>query len=116
MVAASNNRSFAMKIGNGTNRRDFLKSTFLGTIAALAAPPLATDAQAQPAAVATAKAPDARVALTARNDRADNIFRSLRMFEKDIAQAIGSRRVVIKPNNVSTDVQLCATHADCLEG
>ena len=39
-----------------------------------------------------------------------------RLSRKEIAQAIGDRRVVIKPNNVAIDVPLSATHADCLEG
>jgi len=58
----------------------------------------------------------ARVALTTGNDRADNTFRALRLFEKEIAQAIGNKRVIIKPNNVSVRKPLCATHADNLEG
>lgn len=60
------------------------------------------------------KAPS-RVALTAGNDRADNVFRGLRAFQNEIARTIGDRRVVIKPNNVAIDIQLSATHADCLE-
>jgi hypothetical protein len=35
-----------------------------------------------------------RVALMAGDDRADNVFRGLKAFEKEIAQAIGNRRVV----------------------
>ncbi len=57
-----------------------------------------------------------RVALTAGDDRADNVFRALEPFGRRIAQAVGDRLVVIKPNNVSIDIQLSATHADCLEG
>lgn len=49
-------------------------------------------------------------------DRADITFRALQPFAKQIAAAIGDRRVVIKPNNVAIDRQLAATHADCLEG
>jgi uncharacterized protein (DUF362 family) len=36
--------------------------------------------------------------------------------KKEIAAAIGSKRVVLKPNNVIIDKPLCATHADNLEG
>ena len=61
-------------------------------------------------------APSSRVALTTGDDRADNTFRGLKEFGPEIARAIGGRRVVIKPNNVSIDIQLAATHADCLEG
>jgi uncharacterized protein (DUF362 family) len=63
-----------------------------------------------------APSPATRVCLTAGEDRADNTFRALKPFQKEIARAIGKRRVVIKPNNVSIKVPLCATHADCLEG
>jgi uncharacterized protein (DUF362 family) len=95
-----------------THRRAFLKSSLLGGMAAMAAPGLSAVAAA-PAPAAAAKAPS-RVALTAGDDRADNIFRGLRAFEKEIARAIGDRRVVIKPNNVSIDIQLSASHADSL--
>lgn len=57
-----------------------------------------------------------RVALTAGDNRADMTFRALKPFAKQIKQAIGNRRVVLKPNNVSTSIQLSATHADTLEG
>jgi uncharacterized protein (DUF362 family) len=43
-------------------------------------------------------------------------FRALKPFSKQIAQAIGRRRVVLKPNNVSIDIPLCATHVDTLDG
>jgi uncharacterized protein (DUF362 family) len=56
------------------------------------------------------------VALTAGDDRANNTFRALRPFEKEIARAIGNKLVVLKVNNVNIDKPLCATHADQLEG
>lgn len=97
--------------GSATSRRSFLKTSLLGGLAAATAtrfPSLARAAE-------TSAQPSSRVALTAGNDRADNVFQGLRLFQKEIAQAIGNRRVVIKPNNVGIDVPLCATHADCLE-
>jgi uncharacterized protein (DUF362 family) len=57
-----------------------------------------------------------RVALTAGEDRADNVFRALASMKSEIRAAIGSRQIVIKPNNVSSTLQLAATHAQCLEG
>jgi uncharacterized protein (DUF362 family) len=71
---------------------------------------------AQPPKPSVSAAAPARVALTTGNDRADNTFRALRTFEKEIAQAIGNKRVILKPNNVNTTKPLCATHADHLEG
>ena len=58
----------------------------------------------------------ARVALTKGDDRADNVFRALQMFKKEIAAAIGSKRVVIKPNFVYYSTLLSCTHVACAEG
>ncbi len=57
-----------------------------------------------------------RVALTTGDNRADITFRALQPFAQQIKQAIGERRVILKPNMVSTTIQLSATHADTLEG
>ena len=56
------------------------------------------------------------MALTTGDNRADLAFRALQPFSKQIRQAIGNRRVVLKPNNVGTSIPLCATHVDTLEG
>jgi uncharacterized protein (DUF362 family) len=101
-----------MNTSSGTSRRGFIKTSLLGGLAAFTTG--AVRAVAQPA-LPSQTLPLSRVALTAGNDRADNIFRGLQAFHEQIAQAIGNRRVVIKPNNVSIGVQLCATHVDCLE-
>jgi uncharacterized protein (DUF362 family) len=60
--------------------------------------------------------PTTRVGLFHGDDRADIAFRALKVHEPEVRRAIGNRRVVIKPNNVAIDNQLCATHAGCLEG
>ncbi len=109
-----------------TNRRDFLLKTGLATgAAALFAGRLARAAEgpagtpgtpAAPQASAATSAAPSRVALTNGDNRTDNIFRALKSLEKDIAQSIGNRRVVIKPNNVSSTTQLAATHVDALTG
>jgi uncharacterized protein (DUF362 family) len=56
------------------------------------------------------------VGLTTGNNRADMVFRALTPYSRQIRQAIGNRRVVLKPNNVSIAIPLCATHVDTLEG
>jgi len=56
------------------------------------------------------------VAITTGDNRADLAFRALTPYAKQIRQAIGNRRVVLKPNNVSIDIPLCATHSETLEG
>jgi uncharacterized protein (DUF362 family) len=109
-----------------TNRRDFLLKTGLATGAAALfagrfahaadAPGSAPQTPAAPQAAAAASAAPAKVALTNGDNRTDNIFRAMKSLEKEIAQSIGNRRVVIKPNNVSTTTQLPATHADALAG
>lgn len=96
-----------------THRRGFLKRSLLGGLAAVTAGRFSGLAVAgQPSSAG----PSSRVALTAGDDRADNVFRGLETFSDQIAEAIGDRLVVIKPNNVATNIQLSATHADCLEG
>ena len=95
------------------NRRAFLKASLEGGLAAAGAMRWAGPALAADAAPASAAS---RVALTAGNDHVDNVFRGLKAFQNEIARAIGTRRVVIKPNNVAIDIPLCATPADCLEG
>jgi len=107
-----------------TNRRQFLKTGLVTSAGALFAARFAgaAEAPATPASPATptpssvpAAAPS-RVALTNGDNRTDNIFRALKSLDKEIAQSIGNRRVVIKPNNVSADNQLASTHADALDG
>ncbi len=94
------------------NRRVFLKTSLAG---ALIAGTARLSGVASAAEENRNKSPS-RVALTAGNDRAANTFQGLVAFQHEIARAIGNRRVVIKPNNVAIDIQLSATHADCLEG
>jgi uncharacterized protein (DUF362 family) len=96
------------------NRRDFLRSSLLGGLAAASAPcwvRLVHAADAPPPVK-----PNSRVALFHGDDRAEIAFRALKVHEQAVSRAIGSRRVVIKPNNVAIDKQLSATHAGCLEG
>ncbi len=96
-----------------TSRRDFLRGSALGGLACLAGGRLAGRCLA---GEKRAAGPPSRVALMTGDDRADNVFRGLCAFRDQIVRAIGDRRVVIKPNNVSIEIQLAATHADCLEG
>jgi len=109
------------------SRRKFLKTSFFGGAAAVAATslPAAWASQAAPAAKSSsssAATPAARSAGTAKvslatgNDRADIAFKSMEPFKAEIAAAIGNKRVVLKPNNVITNVPLCASHVDNLEG
>ncbi len=107
-----------------TDRRNFLLKTSLATgAAALFASRFARAADAPGATPAAPAAPQpsraagaapTKVALTNGDNRSDIVFRALKSLDKEIAQSIGNRRVVIKPNNVSTTNQLAATHVDTL--
>ncbi len=99
--------------GITVNRRLFLKTSLLGGVAAAGAARMSSVASAAEENVARSPS---RVALTAGNDRAANTFQGLKSFQHEIARVIGDRRVVVKPNNVAIDIQLAATHVDCLEG
>lgn len=93
------------------NRRDFIRTTVLGGIAASSISSI----------YAINRSPDpiikkAAVSLTTGDNRADLAFRALQPFAKQIKDAIGNRRVVLKPNNVLTNVPLTSTHVDTLEG
>ncbi|MFH1738250.1 MAG: DUF362 domain-containing protein [bacterium] len=95
-----------------TTRRDFLKTSLLGGLTAATSlgsfrPAFALNESAR-------KRGMSRVALNAGDDRADNVFQGLKVFERQIKDAIGGRRIVLKPNNVSIDRQLAASHVDCL--
>ncbi len=92
-------------------RRHFLKATLAAGLSVAARPAWAAPAEKP---VRLPYPGRSRVALTAGNERMDNILRALGEFRREVAQAIGTRPVVIKPNNVAIDIPLCATHADCL--
>jgi uncharacterized protein (DUF362 family) len=108
-----------MKTNCLTSRRNFLKTSLLGGAAALAAWRLPSARAAEAAAGAAPAAAGkftSRVALTTGGDRANLAFKALEPFKNEIAAAIGNKRVIVKPNNVITNVPLCASHADNLEG
>jgi uncharacterized protein (DUF362 family) len=122
---------------NALDRRNFLKMSLMGG-AALAMPWSAnrTMAAAEPAApgggrgrgrgprqdapaappLSYADTQPSRVSLAAGEDRADITFQALKPFSKEVAAAIGNKRVVIKPNLLETSNQLAATDAKNLEG
>jgi len=96
-----------------SSRRRFLRTSFLGSLAFSVGGFGVVARAAVRSAVAERQT---RVALTTGTDRAAMTFHGLKPFADELKRAIGSRRVVIKPNNVATDQPLCATHADTLEG
>jgi uncharacterized protein (DUF362 family) len=97
-----------------SNRREFLRASILGGLAAAAGTRLVSRVHAVDEVAAPKQT--SRVALFHGDDRADIAFRALKTHEQAVSRAIGSRRIIIKPNNVAIDNQLCATHAGCIEG
>ncbi len=62
-------------------------------------------------------APRAKVALVHGDDRRKNVTAALESIDEQIRAGLARKKyVVIKPNNVSSDNQLAATHADALRG
>jgi uncharacterized protein (DUF362 family) len=94
------------------DRRDFLKTSVMGGLAVSLYKPLSTLPAKKQAEIATRPS----VAITTGDNRADMTFRALKPYSKQIKQAIGNKRVILKPNMVSISIPLCATHADTLEG
>jgi uncharacterized protein (DUF362 family) len=91
-------------------RRNFLKTSVIGGVGAAYINPF------DKYVMRANESFTSKVSLTTGDNRADMAYRALQPFSKEIAQAIGKRRVVLKPNNVNINVQLASTHADTLEG
>lgn len=104
-----------MASGSLNSRRSFLKMTAAVSTAAAASwgYPAAWGAEVPSA---TSGMSTSRVSLAAGDDRANIAFKALEPFKKEIAAAIGKKRVIIKPNNVIPNRPLSASHADNLEG
>ncbi len=100
---------------NALHRRDFIRTSLFGGIAAAALPATAMTAWAEQTKVAF-QGGNSKVALTTGGSRADIAFRALQPFSTELAQAIGNKRVVIKPNLVSSSIQLSASHVETMEG
>jgi uncharacterized protein (DUF362 family) len=96
---------------NAINRRSFLKTSVIGGVGISFIGPLNTFAS-----FGKQEQFSSTVAITTGDHRADLAFRALVPFSGQIKQAIGDRRVILKPNNVAIDKPLCATHADTLKG
>jgi uncharacterized protein (DUF362 family) len=93
------------------DRRNFLKTSVLGGAATFFIHPLSALTPDEKQVQSSAS-----VCITTGENRADMVFRALQPYSHQIKQSIGKRRVILKPNNVSIDIPLCATHVDTLEG
>jgi uncharacterized protein (DUF362 family) len=96
------------------NRRNFIRTSLLGGIAVSSMPAYAMKMLAEPTKVTVDT--NAKVSLATGGDRADIAFRALQPFSKQIAQAVGNKRIIVKPNMVTSTIQLSAIHKDTIEG
>lgn len=95
------------------NRRNFIRTSIAGGAAAAFINPFADYSSP---VIAQQPGTTSMVGLTTGGNRADLAFRALQPFAKQVKAAIGKRRIIIKPNNVSINIPLASTHADTLEG
>jgi len=61
-------------------------------------------------------APLAKVSLVKGNDRREITYQALKNIEDEVLASIGGKKILIKPNFVTTKRQLAATHADAVRG
>ena len=99
---------------NKFNRRDFIRTSLFGGVVAASMPSYAMEILEKNTKVSIDT--NSRVSLVTGSDRADMAFRALQPFSKEIAQAVGNKRIIVKPNMVSSTIQLSATHKETLEG
>ena len=113
---------------NHLNRREILKGIGAGFVGAalggMVGP--ATKATAQMASAQSrqprksqlfTKVTDpSRVSLVKGNDRRDIVFGALKNIEDEVLASIGNKRILIKPNFVNVNRELCATHVDAVRG
>ncbi|MBI2434456.1 MAG: DUF362 domain-containing protein [Candidatus Hydrogenedentes bacterium] len=101
------------KQGNGCagmGRRGFMAWTAGGLLSAALAPRVRA-VETSPAA------PRSPVALCQGDSRAGNVVEALKRIEPQVREALaGKKRIIVKPNLVNTEMQLAATHVDCLDG
>jgi uncharacterized protein (DUF362 family) len=107
-----------------TSRREALKMFGLGSAALLSGgfgkiPSIDTYESAELAKTKTAKAvvpARASVSFTTGSDRRAMMFEVLKPFEDKIRKGAKGKQLIIKPNMVSTNITLCATHVDAIRG
>ncbi|NLZ07636.1 MAG: DUF362 domain-containing protein [Phycisphaerae bacterium] len=109
------------------NRRQILSGFGAGAVAAALGPwgvkgrVVLAQSQIDQAQVVGGKlfarsAPPARIGLVKGNDRRDIVYQALKHIEDEVLASIGDKKILIKPNFVSTRRDLCATHVDAVRG
>ena len=117
-----------MKTCDRWNRRQMMKSLGIGIVGAAAMPATLKSAFAlNPEASLVYRSRGGRslyqhpaetstVALIKGNDRAENIYKALKLIEDQVFSGIKGKQILIKPNFVQTSNQLAATHVDAIKG
>lgn len=110
-----------MRNGEGWSRRSLLKFPAAGLVLAAAA--RASSAELPPTyrrrggrQLYQHPSESSSAALIKGNDRAENIYHSLKLIEDQVIGGIGHKQVMIKPNFVQTSVPLAGTHVDAVRG
>lgn len=108
---------------NHPNRRDVLKGMSIGAISLafggnILAPTRSFAAVGNPyrrggRLFQKITAP-AKVSLVKGNDRREIVYQALKNIEDQVLASIGGKKILIKPNFVSCDIPLCATHVDAI--
>ncbi|OHB64853.1 MAG: hypothetical protein A2Y76_05865 [Planctomycetes bacterium RBG_13_60_9] len=98
------------------DRRTFLKgATLLSAGLMLNRSPAVRGAQ-PPAPAPAAQPARSRVSFLTGTDRREMVHKAMEPFKEEIQKGIQDKQVYIKPNFVSTNVPLCATHVDAVRG
>jgi uncharacterized protein (DUF362 family) len=113
------------RVNRYLNRRDILRSFGLGALGlALGGksfgPALARAASGSPLAgkgqLYKKMAGPAKVSLVRGNDCRDIVYQALKNIEDEVLASIGNKKILIKPNFVSTNRPLAATHVNAIRG
>ena len=113
------------RVNRHLNRRDILRGFGLGALGlalggksfgpaiarAAAGSPLVGEGQLYKKIARPAK-----VSLVRGNDCRDIVYQALKNIEDEVLASIGNKKILVKPNFVSTNHQLAATHVDAIRG
>jgi uncharacterized protein (DUF362 family) len=113
------------RVNNHLNRREILRGFGLGALGfALSGksfgPAIARAASGSPLVgkgqLYKKTAGPAKVSLVRGNDCRDIVYQALKNIEDEVLTSIGNKKILIKPNFVSTNHPLAATHVNAIRG
>ena len=114
-----------VRVNNHLNRRDILRGFGLGALGlafgSKSFGPAIARAVAGSALVGEGQlykkvAGPAKVSLVRGNDCRDIVYQALKNIEDEVFASIGNKKILIKPNFVSTNRPLAATHVNAIRG